>query len=80
MFHLHGEIAGCTPVSSLLQALLFQLYQGKCISFYVHLVYIGNIVKSNHFLYLFLILHFVAFLKNILKERSLIARPATYIV
>lgn len=29
MFHLYGEIAGCTPVSSLFQALLFQLYQGK---------------------------------------------------
>lgn len=27
MFHLYGEIAGCSALSSLLQALLFQLYQ-----------------------------------------------------
>lgn len=27
MFHLYGEVARCSPVSSLFQALLFQLYQ-----------------------------------------------------
>lgn len=29
MFYLYGEAAGCPPVPSLLQALLFQLYPGE---------------------------------------------------
>lgn len=79
MFHLYGEIAGCSPVSSLLQALLFQLYQGKLYDFCMHLIYVGYIVKVSCFLYLFLILHFVLFLKNVLNECSLIGRPSMYI-
>lgn len=31
MLYLHGKVARCSPLSSLLQAMLLSLYQGKCI-------------------------------------------------
>lgn len=78
MFHLYGEIERCTPVSSLLQALLFQLHQGKLYDFCMHSVYVGYILKIN-FLFSFSYFTFYALLQNFLNECFLIGRSLVYI-